>query len=151
MKRVFALLLIICLFSGLPISHAIGYAGFQATAKSTELAKDPEITKKEAVELLHCLNIINDSYETFDPNKLLTRADAARMIYIIIKGGYDDGAENFTGQSNTFTDISGHPAEGYINYSFAMGFINGYPDGTFNPNQKVTGLRDSRAGTGIRR
>lgn len=127
MKRVLVLLLIICLISGLPTSHA------------ARNADSPETAKKEAVELLHCLNIINDSYDTFEPNKLITRADAARMIYIIIKGGNDDGAINFTGQSNTFSDISGHPAEGYINYSFAMGFISGYSDGTFKPNQQITG------------
>ncbi|NLL34757.1 MAG: S-layer homology domain-containing protein [Clostridiales bacterium] len=127
MKRVLVLLLIICLISGLPTSHA------------ARNADSPETAKKEAVELLHCLNIINDSYDTFEPNKLITRADAARMIYIIIKGGNDDGAINFTGQSNTFSDISGHPAEGYINYSFAMGFISGYSDGTFKPNRQITG------------
>jgi hypothetical protein len=127
MKRVLVLLLIICLISGLPTSHA------------ARNADSPETAKKEAVELLHCLNIINDSYDTFEPNKLITRADAARMIYIIIKGGNDDSAINFTGQSNTFSDISGHPAEGYINYSFAMGFISGYSDGTFKPNRQITG------------
>ena len=116
------------MFAGIPASHAAGYVENLSTAE------------KEAVEILHSLTIIDNDSETFDPSSQLTRAQTAKAVYVILKGGQDDGAVNFMGTSNTFTDISGHWAEGYINYSFAMGFISGYTDGTFVPDSKITGF-----------
>ena len=40
----------------------------------------------------------------------------------------------------SFTDIGGHWGEAAIMESVALGFVNGYPDGTFHPNQQVTRL-----------
>lgn len=37
-----------------------------------------------------------------------------------------------------FPDIEGHWGQKYIEYWTDMGVINGYPDGTFRPDQKVT-------------
>jgi len=128
MKRIIVLLLVLCLCAGVPSSYAAGKVEDLGTAE------------KEAVEVLYSLNIIDDSSETFDPSAHITRAQTAKAVYIILKGGQDDGAENFTGTSNTFTDISGHWAEGYINYSFAMGFISGYANRTFMPDEKITGF-----------
>jgi hypothetical protein len=39
---------------------------------------------------------------------------------------------------NTFTDISGHWAEANIIKAVKNGYVNGYPDGTFKPDEKVT-------------
>lgn len=38
----------------------------------------------------------------------------------------------------TLTDISGHWAEAFIDEAWGKGLIQGYPDGTFKPNQPVT-------------
>lgn len=43
-----------------------------------------------------------------------------------------------TGSAATFKDIEGHWAQKYIEEWIAKGVINGYPDGTFRPNQYVT-------------
>jgi hypothetical protein len=37
-----------------------------------------------------------------------------------------------------FTDISGHWAEASILEAADLGFVNGYPDGAFRPNQQIT-------------
>lgn len=39
---------------------------------------------------------------------------------------------------STFTDITGHWAEASILESARLGFVDGYPDGTFHPNQQIT-------------
>ena len=113
------------------------YAAGESVNNRTEALTTEE---KEAVEILYSLNIIDFDSETFDPSFQLTRAQTAKAVYIILKGGQDDGAVNFMGTSNTFTDISGHWAEGYINYSYAMGFISGYADRTYLPDNKITGF-----------
>ena len=128
MKRIIVLLLVLCLCAGVPSSYAAGKVEDLGTAE------------KEAVEVLYSLNIIDNDSETFDPSVRITRAQTAKAVYVILKGGQDDGAINFMGKSNTFTDISGHWAEGYINYSFAMGFISGYPNGKFMPDNTITGF-----------
>ncbi|NLM61680.1 MAG: S-layer homology domain-containing protein, partial [Clostridiales bacterium] len=128
MKRIIVLLLVLCLCAGVPSSYAAGKVEDLGTAE------------KEAVEILYSLNIIDNDSETFDPSVRITRAQTAKAVYVILKGGQDDGAINFMGKSNTFTDISGHWAEGYINYSFAMGFISGYPNGKFMPDNTITGF-----------
>ncbi|MCD9021823.1 S-layer homology domain-containing protein [Cohnella silvisoli] len=37
-----------------------------------------------------------------------------------------------------FTDIAGHWANEYITKAVAMGFVSGYPDGTFRPDEGIT-------------
>ncbi len=41
-------------------------------------------------------------------------------------------------ESNSFSDIAGHWANKYINSSSQKGWIHGYPDGTFKPDQAIT-------------
>ncbi len=38
----------------------------------------------------------------------------------------------------SFSDISGHWAESYINWWADQGYIQGYPDGTFKPDNEIT-------------
>ncbi|CAH0122008.1 hypothetical protein PAE9249_04545 [Paenibacillus sp. CECT 9249] len=49
-------------------------------------------------------------------------------------------AETQTTESKiiSFTDISGHWAESQINSAVAAGYVSGYPDGTFKPDQEVS-------------
>ena len=37
----------------------------------------------------------------------------------------------------TLSDIAGHPYESYIRSAIALGFIAGYPDGSFKPDQSI--------------
>jgi hypothetical protein len=45
---------------------------------------------------------------------------------------------DITRQLQAFTDISGHWAEGNIDKAASIGIVDGYPDGTFRPQQFVT-------------
>ena len=66
----------------------------------------------------------------FDPNAPITRAEFAAIC-----SRFDAGA--VTGQSS-LTDISGHWAEAEIERAVALGWVQGFTDGTFRPNQNIT-------------
>lgn len=75
--------------------------------------------------------IIN-GYEdgTFGPTKSITRAEFAA-----IASRFDVLEET---ADNQFSDISNHWAKAYINSAAKKGWITGYQDGTFKPNQYIT-------------
>ena len=68
--------------------------------------------------------------EIFDPNAPITRAEFA-----VICARFDTKQTN---GNNNFSDISGHWAEAEIKRAAALGWIAGYPDGTFRPNDYIT-------------
>lgn len=98
-----------------------------------------DIEQTQAVDMLSALGVINGYTDgSFKPNETISRAEAAKMIYTIRNGGNDD-ATAFEGAS-VFTDVySGHWAEGYINFCYTNGIINGKGNGKFAPDDKVTG------------
>jgi GH24 family phage-related lysozyme (muramidase)/uncharacterized protein YraI len=65
---------------------------------------------------------------TFQPNKIVTRAEfvAALAKCFQMKTG-----------TETFTDIKGHWAESVISSAATMGWISGYTDGTFHPEETL--------------
>ena len=67
---------------------------------------------------------------SFRPETPITRAELAT-----IASRFDD-LEPAIGE--LFTDTSGHWAEKYINSAQAKGWIEGYPDGSFKPDQYIT-------------
>lgn len=66
----------------------------------------------------------------FRPNGYITRAELATII-----SNFDD-LEPAT--ENKFADVDGHWAERYINSSAEKGWLSGYEDGLFRPNQYIT-------------
>ena len=66
---------------------------------------------------------------TFRPNAPITRAEMAKIIALFAK--LEPSAERFP-------DTAGHWAEAYIRLAAGNGWIEGYPDGTFRPNQSIT-------------
>ena len=73
-------------------------------------------------------------------------AEGMNKIEVTVKAA--DGTENTytltierlasSSEKSTLTDISGHWAEASIQEAMNRGFINGYPDSTFKPNQPIT-------------
>lgn len=55
----------------------------------------------------------------------------------ILKKELEDSKKEAS-REDTFTDIGGHWAENYINKIMEENIINGYPDGTFRPENEVT-------------
>ena len=69
--------------------------------------------------------------KTFKPNNGVTRAEFATMIVKILN-------PSVTGTARNFTDIDGHWAKENILKAARAGFLSGYPDGTFKPNNRLT-------------
>ncbi|WP_020617472.1 InlB B-repeat-containing protein [Paenibacillus daejeonensis] len=73
--------------------------------------------------------------------ELKNQMSAFRAQVIAVEPGNPEEPEEPQNPSlPSFTDIGGHWGEAAIMESVALGFVNGYPDGTFHPNQQVTRL-----------
>ena len=84
-----------------------------------------------AISTLFNADIISGYPEgTFRPAAPITRAEFAT-----IAAKFDDLD---LGSASKFTDIVGHWAEDYITSSENKGWIKGYPDMTFKPEQDIT-------------
>ena len=96
-----------------------------------------DIETAEAVDTLVALGVI-DGYEdgSFRPDDTVTRAEMAKMIYIIRTGRSDASAYN--DDATSFTDITNHWARGYIKYCQSMGIIAGKSTTSFDPDNTVT-------------
>jgi len=67
---------------------------------------------------------------TFKPDAPITRAEFATIA---------SKFEELATSSKTFGDVpSGHWAAAYINSVYAKGWVSGYPDGTFRPENSIT-------------
>ena len=74
---------------------------------------------------------------TFGLDKTITRAEAATMVVRV--QGLEALATGFKGTKSQFKDVpTTHWANGYINVVASNGVVNGYLDGTFQPEGKIT-------------
>ena len=107
-------------------------------ASYDEFTDKDEIVNKEAVQMLVELGVINGKDTgDFDPTGIVTRAEMAKMICVVLNGGKDPSLG--TTVTNTYTDTVGHWASGYIEYCTQLGIVAGDGTGKFNPNATVTG------------
>lgn len=127
LKRSLALVLTLALM--------IGVMAFGASAQYTD---DADIQYSDAVALLSELGVIN-GYEdgSYLPKNPITRAEVSKLLCVVLNGG----KEPVLGEVNTFsfTDTPGHWAAAYIEYVAALDIVAGMGDGTFAPEQTVTG------------
>lgn len=76
-------------------------------------------------------NIINGYPDgSFRPGNFITRAELATIASKFDRLTPSD--------ENMFSDIEGHWASKYINSAALKGWVSGYPDGTFKPDQYIT-------------
>lgn len=66
---------------------------------------------------------------TFRPNQPITRGEMAKIIA---------NFANLRKGTKSFTDLSGHWSKTYVELAAGNGWIAGYPDGSFRPDQKIT-------------
>lgn len=100
-----------------------------------------DISQTEAVDMLTALNVIEGYKDgSFRPDEIVTRAEMAKMIYVIRNGG-SDVVTQYEGYKTPFTDVENinHWAKGYIAYCYANGIIAGTSATTFEPDRAVTG------------
>lgn len=66
----------------------------------------------------------------FHPDSIMSRAEFAAILARI--------ADAEGSKTNSFTDISNHWAKNYISTALANGWVSGYSDNTFRPDQPIT-------------
>lgn len=71
---------------------------------------------------------------TFKPGKEVTRAEAVRMFVTLV----NEGKELPKNPTTKFKDANNKWYSDEINFAVSKGFISGYSDGTFKPNQGIT-------------
>ena len=130
-KKLLALTLALAMV--LSVSAFAGYSA-DTYADADKINGDCE----DAIELLYALDIMKGDGKNFNPEASVTRAEMAKMIYVILNYGKDDKAVTYTG-AKMFSDVAaGTWYEGYVNYAAATKLVQGRPDGTFGPMDPVT-------------
>ncbi len=85
------------------------------------------------------LGLLPDSFAGLDLRQNITRGEMCKLAVYAF--------EKATGNRNDFVDENGNPIQAhyfsdtsdeYISKAFEYGIVNGYPDGTFRPNQNLT-------------
>lgn len=71
---------------------------------------------------------------TFKPGREVTRAEAVRMFVTLV----NEGKELPKNPTTKFKDANNKWYSDEINFAVSKGFISGYSDGTFKPNQGIT-------------
>ena len=105
------------------------------TANSTQANSLSDVSRGQwfnhAISTLSSMGIVKGNPDgTFDPDAPITRAEFAA-----IAARFDDKNTN---TSSKFTDIASHWAKDEIGVAANKGWINGYPDSTFRPDQYIT-------------
>ncbi len=124
---------------------------FTAMASAATYVDDAKINNDVAVEVLAALGVMNgkpagnDKFN-FDPQGIITRAELAKMITVVLNGAAEAEEINKAyAAACDFTDVKdGHWAEGYIAYCNAEGIIAGNGAGKFFPDANVTVMQAAK-------
>ncbi len=123
MRKVLSIVLVLSLVLG---SFTMVFADFKDMAGESSA---------EAVDVLSGLGVISGYPDgTFRPDNIVTRAEMAKLIVAAL------GLEKFAvSTTSKYPDMVEAPwAQGFVAYGTSLGFISGYPDGTFRPNRTVS-------------
>lgn len=131
LKKILALSLALAMI----LSVSVFAGNYSADTYKDAAAIDKDAA--EAVELLYALKVMTgDEKGNFNPNATITRAEVAKMIYVILNKGKDDKAATYAA-AQLFTDVPSTAwYAGYINYLAAVGLVNG-SEGKFYPTNPV--------------
>lgn len=126
LKKTLCLVLCLAMMVGLCAVSA------SAAKKLEDYPDKADIKHEEAVAVMSALEVLQGDEGGFRPGDTLTRAEGAKIVTAILN-------VKPTGRS-TFTDMaSAEWAQPYVAYCEAAGILAGYGDGTFGPQDKLTG------------
>ncbi len=125
MRKILSLVLV--------LSLVLGSMSFAFAAPSFSDVDNEDVL--DAVKRLNAFGIV-DGYEdgTYKPENSITRAEFAKLLVTAL--GLDNAAQ--AASTTRFTDANGAWYTGYVEVAAGQGLVNGYPDGTFKPNQTVS-------------
>ncbi|MEK3916562.1 S-layer homology domain-containing protein [Paenibacillus sp. FSL H7-0331] len=86
---------------------------------------------KEAIDQATKMGLMEGyNGSSFKPEQMITRAEMAAILSRI--------SSNSAGSGDSFKDVNGHWAQSVVAQAKAAGYIDGYTDGTFRPEQTLT-------------
>ena len=99
---------------------------------------DLSTVQQDAIYRLYALGVLNGYPDgSIGADNQITRAEFAKIA--CIASGMGDVSSIMANTPSSFSDVAiGMWYTGYVNVASSQGFINGYPDGTFKPNQTIT-------------
>ena len=107
-----------------------------------DFSDSEEIVNKEAVATMVTLGVIDGNDDgSYNPTGVVKRGEMAKLIAVMLNGGKEPTLGQMTA---TFSDTVGHWAQSYITYVANLGIIDGRGDGTFGPNDDVTGAEAAK-------
>ena len=102
-----------------------------------------DIKATDAVNMLSSLGVITGYTDgSYQPNKVVTRAEMAKMIFVVRNNKIDDSA--YQSNYSKLTDISSHWAKGYVKFCESQGIIAGKGNNKFDPDSPVTGVEAAK-------
>ena len=125
MKKIIArIMLLVMLIS------CVGTAAYSAS-------EEEYIVTQQQFELLRAAGIVyGDSVDVINPTRAMTRADAA--MYFSRMARISSAVKEATGYEALFYDTTSETSNyKYIKACVEEGLLNGYPDGTFRPNDTI--------------
>ena len=110
-----------------------------AGAASKDFTDAGEIKNVEAVDVMVALGILEGGDKgDFQPNSILTREQAAKIICYMLLG--EEAAEKLATSGAVFTDVAADRwSAPYIGYCVNLGILAGDGNGHFFPEGKLTG------------
>ena len=136
LKKILALVLALMMtVSLMVVASAASYDDYSDKEQIDE-------TYAEAVEVLAGIGIYQgDTEGTFRPQDTLTRAEVATLLYRLLTGDVTDSKVDTYAGYDEFTDVpSTEWYAGFVNYAYVKGWVIGNGDGTYGPNDNVTGV-----------
>lgn len=112
-------------------------AEVNAETAETALAEEPAEVWEDAAKLLSILGImVGKSEEDFGADDFLTRAEMCALAIRFM------GMKEINDYTAKFSDVpQEHWANGYINAAASLGMVNGNGDGSFSPDDELTGAQ----------
>ena len=102
-----------------------------------------DIKATDAVNMLSALGVINGYDDgSYKPDATVTRAEMAKMIFVVRNNKIDDSA--YKNNSTKLTDVNNHWAAGYIKFCESQGIIAGKGNNKFDPDATVTGVEAAK-------
>ena len=122
MRKVLSIVLVLALVLG---STAFTFGAVPSDVSGTKY--------EDAVNVLMELDVISGYPDgSYKPAGIVTRGEMAKIIICAL------GLEDYAAGASSFKDMAGHWSDKYVAYAASLGIINGYPDGTFKPDNTVS-------------
>ena len=114
----------------LVLSLVLGSFGMAFAAPLSDVAGEK---CEDAVNVLTNLGVVSGYPDgEYKPDNIVTRAEMAVIVVRAL------GLADYATGTSSFSDMAGHWSNPYVAYATSLGIIDGYPDGTFRPDNPVS-------------